>query len=1802
MEGIRSSKSLLIAHIFLACLWQRSYLKMIYDHEKVEETTFWNEYTKLELKKAVRPKDLIQEERRQGRQPTKWQRFFRFIAAGNGEDREEEPFLVTRKVLFWISRSKNVFHQPGFDERPFREFFISKIKYLAIFILSFNIVTLGLVILGCSLMIDESNFGAKPFKAALNAYIGVWVIYTLLCLLYFLVVIINPTRVLEFLRIDMYETWLSLGNCLLVGRFILIVNDFTRDYVYISQCVDLKDTQGDYSMWYLLFKTLLDFYQGVVICALPFQWPWVMGMAILLLFQVFRRLWNCHALLIDLPSALQTQVVYGLIAASLMYFLLIIAIVSFTFERSVKSSYLNIQDQKALRNFMEKLVDLLCRNVKIPLQQVHSLFQNIKILSPTSMRLSELDRRLNLTTGAINKMVDDLLFLAKIEEKRFSFTESYHHKLDLKEKVYDILDVFAYSHLMKGGRQPLFRLEIPSDCSITTDPYCFRILVLHALTALIIAEELSMQAIAGSANNVPSATERMEIVIRCTAEVQHLTAGSGSSSTHTTIGHSARNDLRQENRAQTKYHHANTTDTHNTQEGQAVILRVHIERRDENNTLHSRHDQYAGCDKLQSSCHICRTIVDTYAQGEFLLYPRKVEFTIPVILEGSLDFQSDENSGDNSSKSSSVQSSFSNVSLKSDNNASTTLMTNLRDKSGSKERDVEKDDILRQFMSNKVCIYITDTGLESLMMDAVNSLRHSELVMIHKQQLNTVDLQVRSVCFVQSLQACDELRLTYHFTGKIVLFSERLTYLDQRERSRFDKDVALPSTSREIRDLKVFLQTCLVDEMPLDSILKVKLKPKASLSSLSNTSYDENNTSLPSSSLLQQQGISSDKNTSLKAVANSMHSTQRRRTWLTSIFSIGTTYVPQHRLENYAKWRFFNVGGYLLHHTTNVEMFGVGGIVFISYQYHLQLFAQFQFVILTGFLFLLLYRRSFHVALKRLRLVKSFRYWWYACTTLQFMALIYVTITQFIAYYYFDPSLQKQLNDKTITFADFLQIRTGVQRRPIDRQNQNAREYTGIQLMFFIINLPIFIKTSGDFSPYPTNVSMIWLFIIRASFILCAYFSAFMSTIQLTIVLLFVIGLSLVLLSVQYFTEALYRDEFTELYDLIMSRSFLEKCLVFERSLDYPLSKMVEMQQGIIDLINEAAFANELLISKSLLKNVERLQQNLLVSKELVLEIALTDNQYFEQKDRAEVMFNMRAVLLRPLMIDICSKFADECNSIQNNVSIYLRMKTELTLIRLDPELLSAVLCKLCRNALLRIQECVQRSLDASVKHATHRRPSHTKKGSHTTTSLDKDEKESPYDDTHDNNMEQQKYSLLKHQLLIWIYPGELLPSQQPYRFTDVRRLEIVVMDTSAFEDYHYRSDLKHEIFGEIREMGNFPMADGYMNFFHFPIGKGSLYECGTVNHLQYRSYQRCSLPYVLCADSHRFHDLFVEKEGNSIFPVQCSSKQFYPAYAASYGDAIDHLNQEMVLSGDQHAIQQLRRQQQQQSRRTTSSTGTSTSATSSSSNHHHRHHHHKKGDKRSGSSSNNTTTNNNSNDVISLTNNSNATNRKIANNNASKAQQSSDSSSSSNNRSNSQDRQQQQAGGGDDANAVRQPALRIVVGTIAIFCRSGGDLSRAAMPNQSLFGAQGWVTRMNYCSKAMPNESIYRNVECIIFEYDPVLFATPTAAAAAAGGTRAKPTVHDPRSYIHYLRADGFQGVIVIAYPSASALSPDYDFDTMLREIKSVNRKQDAVTADLFLQLPLDQGKVAEIVSACERRLIMLSLSAYSCLSDIQE
>lgn len=261
-------------------------------------------------------------------------------------------------------------------DRPFLQYYLSFKKNSSIQILMVNIITLFLVIP----IIYLKYWNIFEFKADeyFESYTPVivsllmWLTFSMMCLLYFLVLHYSPTWFSKVLFCDECDAWFSLTSTIIFSRFLILL----RTIVYIisiqqksehsikDYCFDNieLDSPNNQVVGYIVFKIMINLTQVSVFTSLPFPYPFCICLCILELISQEITIFTCSFDLSAKYNFLTHYIGILLIPIYLIYF----AIPPYYVTRSIYNIYESVELQLKIASRIKEILVFLSIDVKIP--------------------------------------------------------------------------------------------------------------------------------------------------------------------------------------------------------------------------------------------------------------------------------------------------------------------------------------------------------------------------------------------------------------------------------------------------------------------------------------------------------------------------------------------------------------------------------------------------------------------------------------------------------------------------------------------------------------------------------------------------------------------------------------------------------------------------------------------------------------------------------------------------------------------------------------------------------------------------------------------------------------------------------------------------------------------------------------------------------------------------------------------------------------------------------------------------------------------------------------------------------------------------------------------------------------------------------------------------------------------------------------------------------------------------------------------------------------------------------------------
>ena len=466
-----------------------------------------------------------------------------------------------------------------------------------------------------------------------------------------------------------------------------------------------------------------------------------------------------------------------------------------------------------------------------------------------------------------------------------------------------------------------------------------------------------------------------------------------------------------------------------------------------------------------------------------------------------------------------------------------------------------------------------------------------------------------------------------------------------------------------------------------------------------------------------------------------------------------------------------------------------------------------------------------------------------------------------------------------IRFGDFLNMKFGM--------------FTGREVMLYVVSVTGIIRITAEHMPWPWNIFAAMWKVARVYSLLVRLIGPVIQSSMYFFSLSFLGCIIWIVLGFIYFREHLARKEFTLLYDTIMATDFRERLLLMTRlGISKPLKELHTIQQDFLQDMTRACLRNEVFITRSLQSQVAKMRLNTLISKELAFHLQVTDPKYFVNNSRSSFLSAMKVHLIKPILYRVGAHFEEASYDI--SLKIFVKLHSALTLVRIDEEVIVALLCHACRLAVRHVQE-------ASHKNLKHR-------GYHHEIVIIMQPMEAI---TQAGSNINQRMPSVPHS------PKKIHNRAQVFKFTDVRTMVVTVLDTGLIsegsEDRYPKSahnhvkveDLSvsskegegaHRVVNDATVMkdhqylptvrlaallrgdydGDGPdvgvdknkqqqyrsssnvVSDQFLSYFQSPLR----YTSGHVlQHPRYRSFQRFGIPYLLCPDSHKLQQCFLAEQ-----------------------------------------------------------------------------------------------------------------------------------------------------------------------------------------------------------------------------------------------------------------------------------------------------------------------------------------------------
>jgi hypothetical protein len=313
---------------------------------------------------------------------------------------------------------------------------------------------------------------------------------------------------------DPKELWQTLIHILIVGRFFIIIRHLCNmiffpensicygftDFSNPSSSSSSSSSSSPYSssvsssdqihilMNSVFVQTIHDVFQSFVFTILPWKWSNLLSFAFLQYFEIVFRILSCSNYVQDFP--LRKEIIGSIVTAVTTFFLSVVVLSSLAFYNSLKYTYLNLLKHRKAAEDNMNFVNLLCDDVKVSTLKHCKSLNSLEIILKKEIYETFFQSdviSLFALSECMNSIVDDLIFLIKVEEKRFTF--SCIDDISIPNVFSFILRVFCseYCNVIKYPRieeiiKSKFVIEISSNLPMVhSDRNCLRILLLYSI-------------------------------------------------------------------------------------------------------------------------------------------------------------------------------------------------------------------------------------------------------------------------------------------------------------------------------------------------------------------------------------------------------------------------------------------------------------------------------------------------------------------------------------------------------------------------------------------------------------------------------------------------------------------------------------------------------------------------------------------------------------------------------------------------------------------------------------------------------------------------------------------------------------------------------------------------------------------------------------------------------------------------------------------------------------------------------------------------------------------------------------------------------------------------------------------------------------------------------------------------------------------------------------------------------------------------------------------------------------------------
>jgi hypothetical protein len=1216
----------------------------MYDHGMHEELVFWNAYCEFENKRFISNKT---------RPPT--------------TDSRGSWWKPGR--LFTMFSNKSSYSIAVEQKREFWEFRMSHTAITAVFVLAADIA-LFLVVLPVILSISlnfsrekHASISNDLWEVATSIHCALWLLPAFVVLIYLGAVIYSSKHPQLKFPVDLFQLSDTLPRIIVFFRLTMLIFEGLNQYLgpqprqpqycfggYATDATSIAATmtpslmlgeldgstsRSGYPMGYLLFN----YTQVIAFSSVPFQWWFIAGLAGV----------ECSKLALHISTCVfaSHQLSYSQIlvggSIQLMWNIVVIALVSaLIMERHLIASFRNLQAQQQALMDKKILVNMLCKDIKIPTQQMmHSMneIQATLFKNGLTKRDQEFWNSLRVhlskassTATVLKEIVDDLLFLVRVKEHRFEF--QCIDRINLKSMTIAVwLQLQQVLQLFHMPDELSIDIEIePSMTRINSSHQCLKLLLYHSCMSLLAL--LSNSNLDRLKQMFKSQSGYKQSFILFSFRCRQPAAG-----THLLCCAIKLHPLLQE-----------------------VIRANQRTCRRENLSMRSPRVELDGVPSshgwFEASCEICNKLAEAVS-GSWDINEQRVLFecafvSVPSRTLTALNSSSLDNGIDS-----------------------------FRQPSTLTWKDSALRKALRDCIQYNVFVYLTERSSGVLLKEVMSKLPGGANLSVY-DRINGPEMKIYRIALVQSVEGYQEI-ISKNFTGEVVLISERLTYMDERHLNMFSFGLPLPCTDRELDGFCLYLlqlnertdkQIADLQKVASDSRLD---KALASPTVSTNTSLTTDVAQLHSNEVFAV----SDQLIGCVPIRSSEQSL-----WNPRMFALDS--ILQERWSSYVRWKTLNPGirkGNVFHHTMLNPYAYFCGVLFLCTNF---LWGNVDirfcvFVVINWALIMLIMYSDVLWSTPNQNRFLMFQHILVAWNLFSF----FMNASQ--DYYCFtktQPDIVKP-PPENFPLPSFLETSYGTM--------------SGQEMVFFIIFFPGLFKVTSEAMPWPWGIIDGGLKSIRVFFLIIRFlFPIMKDPVQFILLMLF----SLVIIAIFAYLllrEQLARQEFNLLYDMVMAERFRDSLLIVTRFLMHiPLHDLQQIELSFTNQILSACSEEKVLITPKLLFPINCLERSALISREMLIQLNTIHTVFMPSQELKTLLISsMKANLISDSIRCVCRLFNEELhpkffdnNSLSSNRSIQflLQMDPALMMVRCDAQLLEASLCNACRVAIQGIDESIRQN------------------------------------------------------------------------------------------------------------------------------------------------------------------------------------------------------------------------------------------------------------------------------------------------------------------------------------------------------------------------------------------------------------------------------------------------------------------------------------------------------------------------------